>query len=351
MNKFDAGKWVRPNILSLIPYSSARDEFTGQDYIFLDANESPFNTGLNRYPDPYQLSLKTAIASLKGCTEKQLFLGNGSDEAIDLLIRCFCEPGKDRILSIAPSYGMYKVCADINGVEFDTVLLDPDFSLNTESLLGDVQPNTKLIFLCSPNNPTGNSLDKDSVKQILENFPGLVVIDEAYHDFAGDQGFLRLLDDYSNLVVLQTFSKAWGMAGVRLGMAMANPEIIYYLLKVKYPYNINQLSQDAVIEAIKRQDRVKEQIAIIKAERENVKSVLDKMTGIIEVFPSDANFILIRVPDARAIYRGLLDKGIVVRDRSSMPRCEGCIRITIGIKEENKAMTTALRAIIRSYNS
>ncbi len=346
MKKFNADKWARRNIRDLNPYSSARDEFSGEDYIFLDANESPFDSGLNRYPDPYQWELKKSIAELKGCSEDQLFLGNGSDEAIDLLIRCFAEPGKDRILSIAPSYGMYKVCADINGVGFDTVLLNSDFSLDTPTLLQSVQPDTKLIFLCSPNNPTGNNLDEGAVRQILENFQGLVVVDEAYQDFSGKPGFLPLLEQFSNLVVLQTFSKAWGLAGVRLGMAMADPSVIAYLNKVKYPYNINQLSQDAVLKAIEKVGLVEKKIGMIVAERNRVAKVLQRMPGILKVLPSDANFILIKVKDAGEVYRGLLDKGIVVRDRSSMPLCDGCISITIGVYEENSLMLRALGDIV-----
>ncbi len=348
MKNFDANKWARPNIRDLIPYSSARDEFSGEDYIFLDANESPFNSGLNRYPDPYQCELKKSIAELKGCSENQLFLGNGSDEAIDLLIRCFAEPGKDRILSIAPSYGMYMVCADINGIGFDPFLLNSDFSLDPPTLLQSVKPETKLVFLCSPNNPTGNNLDEGAVRQILESFQGLVVVDEAYQDFSAKPGFLPLLEQFSNLVVLQTFSKAWGLAGVRLGMAMADPSVIAYLNKVKYPYNINQLSQDAVLKAIGEVDLVEKKIGMIVAERNRIMDVLQKMPGILKVFSSDANFILIRVADAGEVYRGLLDKGIVVRDRSSMPLCDGCIRITIGTANENKLMLEALVELVES---
>ena len=342
MKKFDSYRWSRPNIRTLVPYSSARDEFSGDDFVFLDANESPFETGLNRYPDPYQMELKERISRLKACSPDQLFLGNGSDEAIDLLFRCFTVPGKDRVLSISPSYGMYKVCADINDVGFDTVLLKEDFSINPDVILSAVRPETKIIFLCSPNNPSGNALDWDSVIKILESYEGLVVVDEAYQDFSESRSFLELLGDYQNLVVLQTFSKAWGMAGVRLGMAMADPSIISYLRKVKYPYNINTLSQVSVLQALDRKEAIYNNIRIIKEQRGIVVEALRKMPGIKKIYPSDANFVLVRMDSAKEVYKSLLDEGVVVRDRSSMPLCEGCLRITIGTEDDNKKMLSAL---------
>ncbi len=346
MKKFNADNWSRPNIRDLVPYSSARDEFTGDDYVFLDANESPFETGLNRYPDPYQKELKQRISQLKACSPDQLFLGNGSDEAIDLLFRCFTEPGKDRVLSISPSYGMYKVCADINDVGFDTVLLEEDFSINPDVIFNAVKPETKIIFLCSPNNPSSNALDGDAVIRVLDGFDRLVVIDEAYQDFSESGGFLNLLDEYQNLIVLQTFSKAWGMAGVRLGMAMADPSIISILSKVKYPYNINTLSQKAILQALDRKETVDNNIRIIKEQRALVFETLRKLPGIQKVYPSNANFVLVRMKNAKEMYRSLLDEGVVVRDRSSMPLCEGCLRITIGTAEENGAMLSALANLL-----
>ena len=346
MGKFDADKWARPNIKKLIPYSSARDEFSGEDYIFLDANESPFESGLNRYPDPYQNELKKHIARIKGCSVDQLFVGNGSDEAIDLLYRCFAEPGKESVLSISPSYGMYRVCADINNVAFNTVLLNEDFSLNPDRVLKSITGNTKMIFLCSPNNPSGNKLEEHAVRKVLDNFKGLVVIDEAYQDFSDDLSCLHLLDEYSNLVLLQTFSKAWGMAAARLGMAFAHPSIIRYLLKVKYPYNVNKLSQEALMKALDQKDIVEENIRIIKREREELVSDLKGINGIIKVYPSDANFVLIKVENPRQIYQELIIKGIVVRDRSLVPLCEGCLRITVGTPEENERMLYELRVLL-----
>jgi len=346
MKKFDANGWARPNIRDLVPYSSARDEFTGTNYVFLDANESPFDTGLNRYPDPYQNDLKRSISDLKGCTVDKIFLGNGSDEAIDLLFRCFTEPGEDRVLSITPSYGMYKVCADINGVGFDTILLNEDFSLNPDVLLNEIEQDTKMVFLCSPNNPSGNSLDIDSVRKVLNNFSGLVIVDEAYQDFSESRSFLDLLGEYQNLVVLQTFSKAWGMAGVRLGMAFADPTIIAYLNKVKYPYNINTLSQKTILDALNKKETIEENIRIIREQKEVVNSELRKMPAVQRIYPSDANFILIKVNDPKKVYLELIEKGIVVRERSSIPLCKGCLRITVGTVEENRKMLSALARIL-----
>ena len=345
MKEFNASRWARPAIRDLVPYSSARDEFSGEDYIFLDANESPFPSGLNRYPDPYQGELKKAIAGVKDCRVEQLFLGNGSDEAIDLLMRCFCEPGRERVLSIEPSYGMYRVCAGINGLAFDTVLLNRDFSLDADALLAAATKDTKLIFICSPNNPTGNIMQEEAVIQVLDNFPGIVVIDEAYQDFAPGPGFKSLLANHQNLVILQTFSKAWGLAGARLGMAIADPGIISYLNKVKYPYNINRLSQDSVIKAIQNKDDVISHIELIKEERDFMANALKAMPDVQEVFPSQANFLLVKIENPRRVYKGLIDKGVVVRDRSSMPLCEGCLRITIGTPEENRKMLDGLRAL------
>ena len=346
MKKLDVDQWVRPNIRDLKAYSSARDEFSGEDFVFLDANESPFNSDVNRYPDPYQSELKESISAIKNVETGKIFLGNGSDEAIDLLIRCFVEPGDEAVLSISPSYGMYKVCSDINGVEFRTVLLEDDFSLNPDALLGGVRANTKVIFLCSPNNPSGNALDRQSVIRVLEGFKGLVVIDEAYQDFSEKEGFLGMLGDYQNLVVLQTFSKAWGMAGARLGMAFADESIIAYLNKVKYPYNVNSLSQAFVYDAITERNEVEGRISLIVRERKRIEAAFMEIGGIMQVFPSDANFILIKVNNPREVYSKMLDKGIVIRDRSTVPLCEGCLRITIGTPEENDQMLSVLSQLL-----
>lgn len=335
---------VRPNILHLKPYSSARDEFQGDASVFLDANENPLNNPYNRYPDPLQRSLKQRVAALKGVGADRLFFGNGSDEPIDLIFRVFCEPGQDNVVAIDPTYGMYRVSADINNVSYKTVHLNPDFSLDATRLLAAVDEHTKVIFLCSPNNPTGNDLEAEAVKRVLDTFKGITVIDEAYVDFADRPSYLSLLDEYPHLIVLQTFSKAWGMASVRLGMAFADPTIIRYFNTVKYPYNINLLTQRFVFEALDQADRTRQWVAMLLAERSVLAQGLGRLPLIKTVYPSDANFVLVKVDNPNAVYTYLVDKGIVVRNRHTVSLCEGCLRITVGTSEENKQLLDALAA-------
>lgn len=343
MANFDIKQILRKNIRDLQPYSSARDEFKGDASVFLDANENPFNSGINRYPDPLQQQLKTRIAQLKNVKPEEIFLGNGSDEAIDLLIRAFCEPGIDNIVSIKPTYGMYKVCADINNSEYREALLNSDFELDAEALLRLVDYNTKLLFLCSPNNPSGNSLDTLAIQQILDSFKGIVVLDEAYIDFSAQKSFLAQLETYPNLVILQTFSKAWGMAGIRLGMAFASAELIGVLNRIKYPYNINILTQQRALETLIDSVKKDEQVQLILSERKRMVNALSEIRSIEKIFPSDANFILAKVSDARKIYNYLLGKGIIVRDRSKVSLCENSLRITIGTGQENENLISELK--------
>jgi histidinol-phosphate aminotransferase len=335
---------VRPNILTMKPYSSARDEYEGAAEVFLDANENPFNNGLNRYPDPLQRSLKKQIAALKGLSAESIFLGNGSDEAIDLLIRIFCEPGEDNILITSPTYGMYAVCASIQNIAIKDVPLSESFELQDEKVLGAIDEKTKLIFLCSPNNPSGNLLKEEAVVNILRGFRGIVVLDEAYIDFANTPGFLSRLSQFSNLVVLQTFSKAWGLAGLRLGMCFASTDIIGLMNKVKYPYNINVTIQEIALEKLSQPDQVQRQITMLNSQREWMRHELRNLPMVIMVYPSDANFLLVKVTDARGLYARLLERGIIVRDRSRVKRCEDCLRITIGTVEENQKLIKALSA-------
>lgn len=335
---------VRPNIRSLKPYSSARDEFFGEASVYLDANENPMNHPYNRYPDPLQRALKQQVATLKGVGAERVFFGNGSDEPIDLVFRVFCEPGKDNVVAIDPTYGMYKVAADINNVAYRPVLLNEDYSLDAARLLAAVDARTKVIFLCSPNNPTGNDLDFCEMKKVLDTFEGIVVLDEAYVDFAGRPSYLKRLDEYPHLIVLQTFSKAWGMASVRLGMAFADPAIIRYFNTVKYPYNINLLTQRFVSEALAMADRTQEWVQLLVAERGVLAQGLERLPLIRRVYPSDANFVLVRVDDPNAVYAYLIDQGIVVRNRHTVSLCQGCLRITVGTPKENKRLFEALAA-------
>ena len=324
---------VRENISRLCPYSTARDEFSGNIGVFLDANESPFSNGFNRYPDPHQAKLKARLSQIKGVPVENIFLGNGSDEAIDLVYRVFCTPGKDNAVMITPSYGMYSVCADINDIEVKSVSLEPDFSLNEEKLLNAVDCNTKVIFLCSPNNPSGNALPEAMLEDILKKFSGIVVIDEAYADFSTRGTFSKRVNDYPNLIVLQTLSKAWGLAGLRLGLAFANAEIIKLMSMVKYPYNINQATINEVLKALEQP--VDEKIRKTIAERGRVAKELFKFSCIKTIYPSDANFLLVKVDDADALYDHYLEDGIIVRNRTKVHGCKDCLRITIGLKEEN----------------
>lgn len=346
MNSFVLNNWLRENIRDLKPYSSARDEFDGEAMVFLDANESPFDTDFNRYPDPHQKELKSAISSVLDIPASNIFVGNGSDEAIDLLIRASCNPGQDRILTISPSYGMYTVCAAIQGVEVDTVLLNADFSLNTDRLVNELKPNHKLVFLCSPNNPTGNVLNVSDVAEVLKAFSGIVVLDEAYIDFANDGGLVSLIDKFQNLVILRTFSKAWGMAGARCGLALSQPGIIQVLDKIKYPYNINSHTQKLILEALKDRQKLDERINILVTERGMLVSAFKEIPGILEIFPSEANFILIKVESPDLIYQSLLSEGIVVRNRNRQPLCQGCLRISIGVPEENQLLLKKLKELL-----
>jgi histidinol-phosphate aminotransferase len=340
---FDIKKLLRKNIRELKPYSSARDEFQGTASVFLDANENPYETGINRYPDPLQIQLKSKISIIKQINSKQIFLGNGSDEAIDLLIRAFCEPGKDNIVSINPTYGMYKVCADINNIEYRDVLLNKDFSLNSATLLNKTDSNSKIIFLCSPNNPTGNSLETTEILKVFKAFKGIVVVDEAYIDFSKNDSLIKLIDNYPNLVILQTFSKAWGMAGIRLGMAYAAAELIQVLNKIKYPYNVNVLTQQEALKQIdKNVNTIDLAVSNIISEKKKLWKELTKFNSIIEMYPSDANFLLIKVTDAKNLYNFLCEKEVIVRDRSNVDLCDNCLRITIGTPEENSKFLEAL---------
>jgi len=334
---------VRPNIFHLKPYSCARDEFKGEASAYLDANENPMNAPYNRYPDPLQKDLKEKVAKIKGINPGNLFFGNGSDEPIDLIVRIFCEPGIDNIVAIDPTYGMYQVCADVNNVEYRKVLLLEDFTLDTKSVLTACDTNTKVIFLCSPNNPTGNDLDYNDMKYIMDNFRGIVVIDEAYIDFSSRESFLNQLDNYPNLIVLQTFSKAWGMAAIRLGMAFASTEIISLLNKVKYPYNINLLTQYFAGEEIKKLKRKNEWVDMLITQRGLLIEQLQSLPIVQQIYPTDANFVLVRVTDANATYRFLVEQGIIVRNRNNISLCLGCLRITVGTFEENNLLLEALK--------
>ncbi|WP_346710444.1 histidinol-phosphate transaminase [Phocaeicola salanitronis] len=335
---------TRPNIWALKPYSSARDEYSGKTAsVFLDANENPYNAPNNRYPDPLQKELKALIAPVKKVKPEQIFLGNGSDEAIDLLFRAFCQPGIDNVVAIHPTYGMYQVCADINDVEYRKVLLDEKFQFKAEDLLRASDENTKLIFLCSPNNPTGNNLDAKEIITLLREFQGIVIVDEAYIDFSTQPSFIGILDEYPNLVILQTFSKAWGCAAIRLGMAFASPDIIGIFSKIKYPYNINLLTQQEALRMMQRHYEVQRWISTLLEERARLIQAFTQLPCCKKVFPTDANFFLTRVSNAKAIYDYLVDQGIIVRNRSNITRCEDCLRITVGTRPENDALLEALR--------
>ena len=336
---------TRPNIWALKPYSSARDEYNGAAAsVFLDANENPYNLPHNRYPDPLQRDLKAELTRIKQVKAENIFLGNGSDEAIDLVFRAFCEPGVDNVVAIDPTYGMYKVCADVNNVEYRKVLLDDAFQFTADALLAATDEHTKLIFLCSPNNPTGNDLLRTEIEKTLAVFSGLVIIDEAYNDFSSAPSFLQQLDKYPNLVVFQTFSKAWGCAAIRLGMAFASAEIISIFNKIKYPYNVNQLTQQQALSMLQRYDEIEGWVKELIAERGRLVDAFSSLTCVKEIFPSDANFFLARVTDAGAIYNYLVAKGIIVRNRSSISLCGNCLRVTVGTPAENKTLLDALQA-------
>ena len=353
----DVNNLQRENIKNLKPYSTARDEYKGQASVFLDANENSFGSPLtvaadgtvyksyNRYPDPLQLDLKDAISKIKGVPIENTFLGNGSDEAIDLLFRAFCEPAKDNVVILPPTYGMYEVSAGINNVEVRKVNLLPNFQLDLDGIAEAIDEHTKLIFICSPNNPTGNSIVRTDIETVLANFKGLVVIDEAYINYAKQRTFIKELTEYPNLVVLQTFSKAWGLAALRLGMAFAARPVIDIFNKVKPPYNINQATQDIALEALKNISQVNDWIKITVEEREQLSADLAVLESVKKVYPSDANFILVEIDNANGVYNTLVEQGIIVRDRSKVTLCEGCLRITIGTKEENETLLAALKNI------
>lgn len=343
---FSVQNLVRKTILNMKPYSSARDEFKEfeTNLIFLDANESPFSNGYNRYPDPQQKQVKTILAKKKNVTVNQVLLGNGSDEVLDLLFRAFCEPNQDNIITLPPTYGMYGVLADLNAIENREILLSNVFEPNVDEILNAVSANTKIIFLCSPNNPTGNSFSDESVLKMIRNFDGLVVIDEAYIDFSTKESWLSELDEFPNLVITQTFSKAYGLAGLRVGVLYASEEIISILNKIKPPYNLNTASQEIVLKKLS-QHTLTAQVKKIVSERENVINSLKPIHFIKQIFPSDANFILVKVDDATLRYNQLIKAGIVVRNRNHQPLCENCIRITIGTKEENNRLITTLKSL------
>lgn len=339
----DVTKWVRKNILDLKPYSSARDEFKGEAEIFLDANESPYPSAFNRYPDPLQSKVKEALAPIKKVLPEQIFLGNGSDEAIDLIIRAFCEPYKNSILITDPTYGMYAVSAGVNAVPVIKVELTKEFDLDVDAVLSAITPECKVIFLCSPNNPTGNLLSAGSIVRILDEFDGIVAIDEAYIDFTSNDSFIGNLPRYPNLIVLQTFSKAWGLAGLRLGMAFASAELIGILNKIKYPYNVNIQTQEIALQALRESDRKDKAVKEIIEQRAKLKEALLKLPITVEVFRSDANFLLVKMTDAPGVYRYLMNRRIIIRDRSKVALCNNCVRITVGTPEENENLITALK--------
>jgi len=334
---------VRENILKMKSYSSARDEFSGVDGLFLDANENPYQNGVNRYPDPYQQELKIVIAEQRSVELEQVLLGNGSDEVLDLLFRAFCEPKQDNVVLASPSYGMYKVLANLNDVRCNEVLLESDFSLDADKIIAATDENTKLIILCSPNNPTGNSISKEVVEKVLNNTNCLVVVDEAYIDFSLSNSLINYLNKYDQLIVCQTLSKYYGMAGIRLGMCFASKEIIAILNRIKPPYNVNVLTQNKAIELLKnKNDDYKNEVT---EERNRLKESLSSLSFVIEVYPSDANFLLVKTINANEVYNQLLAQNIIIRNRTNEPLCKGCVRISIGTKEENTALIAGLKNI------
>ncbi len=344
---FNLDNITRENVKGLSPYSSARDEYVsdGSKMVFLDANENPFENGVNRYPDPKQRSLKALLAKQKDIKEGNILLGNGSDEVLDLLFRAFCEPGTDNVITLPPTYGMYNVLSGINNVANKAVLLDSDFQPNVEAILNTVDNNSKLLFLCSPNNPTGNSISTEKIAQLLHSFSGLVIIDEAYIDFSTEQSWVSKLSEYPNLVVTQTLSKAYGMAGIRLGICVASEQVIRVLNKIKPPYNVNELTQQSAKERVSNQKVVGQEISAILSERQLLKETLSGISFVSKVYPSDANFILAKVDDASKRYNQLLKKGIVVRNRTTQPLCEHTLRFTVGTPEENSLLTSALKSL------
>lgn len=339
---------IRPSIKALTPYSSARDEFTGgaENLIFLDANENPFENGINRYPDPQQGKLKALISKIKNVPKQNILLGNGSDEVLDLLIRMFCEPNTDNILTLPPTYGMYEVLANVNAIETLKInLSEATYQPETAAILAAANANSKLLFICSPNNPSGNRIDASKIEFLLKNFKGIVIVDEAYVDFSKEESWLSRLNEFTNLVVTQTLSKAYGMAGLRLGMCFASTEIIATLNKIKPPYNINALTQAKAIEGLSDMTLIKSKIDCLLSEREFLVKALDEISFIEKLYPSEANFLMIKVDDANKRYQQLIENGIVIRNRTTQPLCENCLRITIGTKEENKRLVENLKKL------
>lgn len=335
---------TRPNIWSLAPYSSARNEYSGHvAHVFLDANENPYNAPFNRYPDPLQGEVKQRLAKIKGVPEECIFLGNGSDEAIDLVYRCFCEPQKDNVVAICPTYGMYEVCADINNVEYRQVMLDEHFQVTAEKLLAATDSNTKVIWICSPNNPTGNNIYRGEIMKVIEQFDGLVIVDEAYIDFSSEKTMLQQLASHPNLIVLHTMSKAWGSAAIRLGMAFAQKDIIDIFNKVKYPYNVNLLTQEQAIKRLNDKISVEKWVNMLLLERGRLMQAFAELPICAKVYPTDANFFLAKMTDAQKIYDYLVNKGIIVRNRTRITLCNNCLRVTIGTKDENGELLGALR--------
>jgi histidinol-phosphate aminotransferase len=336
---------VRPNIWQLAPYSSARNEYSGHEaHVFLDANENPYNAPYNRYPDPLQTEVKARLSTIKRVPAECIFLGNGSDEAIDLVYRVFCRPQIDNVVAIEPTYGMYKVCADINDVEYRPVLLDEHYQMNADKLLAACDDHTKAIWLCSPNNPTGNNLKVEEVEKVLRGFDGIVVVDEAYSDFSTVPVFRKRLAEFPNIIVLNTMSKAWGCAAIRLGMAFASKEIIELFNKVKYPYNVNLLTQRQALEELNNTEAVTKWVSLILSERKHMIQAFRELPSCIEVYPTDANFFLAKMTDAQGIYDYLVEKGIIVRNRTRVTLCKDCLRVTIGTKSENAELMSALRS-------
>ena len=344
---YDINNLLRENIKNLTPYSSARDEYQGEASVFLDANEnafgSPLDTAYNRYPDPMQYQVKMRLSEIKGVPARNIFIGNGSDEAIDILFRSFCNPGVDNVIIVPPTYGMYQVSANINDVEARKVLLTEEYQLNLEGIAEAIDEHTKLIFICSPNNPTGNSINRDDIETLLANFNGIVVIDEAYINFSRQKTFIQELTEYANLVVLQTLSKAWGLAGLRVGMAFASEEIIEVMNKVKPPYNVNEASQQLALEALNNVQQVNDWIKETLVQRDKLVLALKDFNFVLDIYPSDANFILVKTTDAKGIYNFLVQNGIIIRNRTNVELCEGCLRITIGTPNENKILIDTLQ--------
>ncbi|SEK34847.1 histidinol-phosphate aminotransferase [Aquimarina amphilecti] len=344
---FNINNITRENVKGLKPYSSARDEYVsdGSEMIFLDANENPYENGVNRYPDPQQRSLKEVLATQKGINTNDILLGNGSDEVLDLLFRAFCEPKIDNVITLPPTYGMYNVLANINDIEDRKVLLSDDFEPDVTKILDAIDEQTKIVFLCSPNNPTGNSFSEDSIIRILENFEGLVVIDEAYIDFSSKESWIGKISEYPNLVITQTLSKAYGMAGIRLGLCYASKDIIGVLNKIKPPYNVNELTQQRALDRVKEVNKIKEEIANILKERDFMIDSLEDIQFVKEIYKTDANFVLVKVDDANMRYDQLLKQGIVIRNRTTQPLCENTLRLTVGTNKENKKLIKALKSI------